>query len=401
MKGVEATEAVVLSGGGAKGAYEVGVLRALTEGASPSTCGRPLTPAIYTGASVGAYNAAFLASQSEPAVAAVQRLELIWRSRIANTAESCGNGVFRLRGAPFQLADPGCLLHPLDEVRELTRDAGAFAEYFTTRATQFLTSTATPRTRVLQSFDLSAFVSTAPLWELVGDTLDRSRLAASAMALVVVASDWRSGTARLFQKSEIVGAVGFDAVVASASIPGLFQPVVIAGTPFVDGGVVMNTPMRPAIGEGADVLHVIYLDPKVEDIPFPALPNTFDTLYRIYSIQVAAGFGHDIALADSINREIALHERLGLLVGGRLAQAALEDLGSVSRVLQRHAEGRPYRPLEIHRYRPRIDLGGGEGLLDFRAENIAALIALGYQDALDHDCGAGECLIPARLGVGR
>ena len=59
--GREPRQAVVLSGGGANGAYEVGVLLALCEGASPATDYVPLSAEIYTGTSVGAYNVAFMA----------------------------------------------------------------------------------------------------------------------------------------------------------------------------------------------------------------------------------------------------------------------------------------------------------------------------------------------------
>ena len=47
--------AVVLSGGGAFGAYEVGVMKALIDGKSPSTGYAPLTPDIFAGTSIGAY----------------------------------------------------------------------------------------------------------------------------------------------------------------------------------------------------------------------------------------------------------------------------------------------------------------------------------------------------------
>src|SRR5258708_3986551 len=56
--------ALVLSAGGANGAYEGGVVRALFEGASPGTGRLPLAPRIFTGTSVGGYNAAVLAQHA-------------------------------------------------------------------------------------------------------------------------------------------------------------------------------------------------------------------------------------------------------------------------------------------------------------------------------------------------
>jgi hypothetical protein len=60
--GVKHRQAMVLSGGGANGAYEVGVLKALLTGQSPATEFQPLDPDIFTGTSVGAFNAALLVS---------------------------------------------------------------------------------------------------------------------------------------------------------------------------------------------------------------------------------------------------------------------------------------------------------------------------------------------------
>jgi len=48
--------AVVLSGGGATGAYEVGVLKALYGGKSRVTQFKPLDPDIFSGTSIGSFN---------------------------------------------------------------------------------------------------------------------------------------------------------------------------------------------------------------------------------------------------------------------------------------------------------------------------------------------------------
>jgi len=74
--------AVALSGGGAFGAFEVGVLRALAEGKCPATRG-PLDPDAYTGTSVGAFNAAVMAARGGDALAGCARLEDLWMNRIA------------------------------------------------------------------------------------------------------------------------------------------------------------------------------------------------------------------------------------------------------------------------------------------------------------------------------
>ena len=109
----------------------------------------------------------------------------------------------------------------------------------------------------------------------------------------------------LFDGEAIADRVGFRAMLASSAIPGLFPPVDIDGDPHVDGGLLMNTPLKPAVRLGADVLHVIYLDPAVARIPLPStLPSTVDTLYRATAILMADHINADIAIAARINQLI-------------------------------------------------------------------------------------------------
>jgi len=58
--------------------------------------------------------------------------------------------------------------------------------------------------------------------------------------LFVSATDLNNGKAVYFSKGDI-----FDPVIASASIPVLFQPVKIDDISYVDGGVLDNLPVRP------------------------------------------------------------------------------------------------------------------------------------------------------------
>ncbi len=61
--------------------------------------------------------------------------------------------------------------------------------------------------------------------------------------LYVAATDLNNGKAEYFSKGELL-----CAVIASASIPVLFQPVLINDIQYVDGGVLDNLPVRPIEG---------------------------------------------------------------------------------------------------------------------------------------------------------
>src|SRR5438874_2473854 len=90
--------AVILSGGGAKGALEVGVMKALFNGKSPATGYKPLDAHIFTGTSIGAYNAAFMVSQPETdSASTVDDLEYTWLNRVARNPDRCDSGAYRIR----------------------------------------------------------------------------------------------------------------------------------------------------------------------------------------------------------------------------------------------------------------------------------------------------------------
>ena len=94
--------ALVLSGGGAYGAYEAVIIKALYAGESPATEFTPLDADVLTGTSVGSFNAAVLAMNLDSARASALRLEKLWTTDIANRGDGRGNGVYRIRSNPDQ-----------------------------------------------------------------------------------------------------------------------------------------------------------------------------------------------------------------------------------------------------------------------------------------------------------
>src|SRR6185503_21321273 len=124
------TKAVILSGGGAYGAYEVGVMKALFTGESSSTNYDYLNPGIFVGTSVGAFAAAFLVSRDiEDICASINLLESVWLEQVAESARTCGNGVYRIRADPSSYFDPDCLMaNPLTPFNYATKDSSFFAQ---------------------------------------------------------------------------------------------------------------------------------------------------------------------------------------------------------------------------------------------------------------------------------
>ncbi len=394
----ERRDGLVFSGGAAKGAYEVGVMKALFEGASPSTDRRPIAVDIYSGTSAGAYNAAFMVANGGPAVAdleVLRALERVWRERIADTPRSCGNGMYRIRGLPFQGLEAGCLLQPVEDAVSLAGDAAFFAGLFAAETARFFAvRDQTLFSRLLRSVDLGAFFSREPLRELLAETIDPRGLTAGPKKLTIVATDFLRGIPKLFSKLDVAGAVGLEAIAASTAVPGLFSPIEIDGVPYVDGGVTLNTPVLPVLSDGANVVHVVFLDPRIQEIPFPEVPSTLDTIHRLYVIMVADNFKSNLQAA----RYLALNLRQLRARSPEDEALDLRELAEVNPLVSSLLLGKkPEEPIsapEIHVYRPDSDLGGALGLLDFRLETVDGLIAQGFRDAAAHDCEKEGCVLP-------
>lgn len=381
----ESEHAFVLSGGGASGAYEIGVMKALLTEECDHVGGMKIDPGIYTGTSVGSFNAAFMASpkEDEDAPATVERLGDVWTDVIAERPENCGNGAFRIRGNALPFLRPKCLArHPARPFTDFFRDSTFLTASFARHLGQLARGGDEPWVeRLLEFPDLSAFISTEPLRNLVRDYIDLKRLRASDKKMRAIATDWIRGKPLVFTKTDMNDDDGHKMILASTAIPGVFPPIEIGDDVFVDGGVTMNTPLSPAITawredkKRADNLtvHVVYVDTEIQEIPLEKVPSTFATANRFFLIVLAYNIKTDVEYARQVNARVAAAK-----TAADRKKAAVED---------RHI-------VTVHRYRPKTDLGGVLGLLDFRRDRLERLIDQGFKDTAEHDCEKEGCVLP-------
>jgi predicted acylesterase/phospholipase RssA len=385
-----------LSGGGAYAAYEVGVMKALFTGESPATSYDFFNPGILTGTSAGAVNAAILCSYPDVDICALARyLEDVWLNGISASAERCGNGIFRYRGDLLRFLDPQCLVNsPFRLLSEMTRDGVFLAQNFYQHALHFLITSGNLENRALQFLDVGAFVTSEPVRELLPTIISLPGIRSSGRKLRIVATNWSKGIVRTFENREMTDELGFLVIQASASIPGVFMPNPIEGDLYVDGGVLMNTPLNCAIEAGATTLHVIYMDPDIQNIPLHRLESTVEVLDRVVTITAATKINEDVDTARWINEGLELIERAAR--GDDLSDQDIRAFIRVAAEIEKKTEaGTPYKKLTVHRYHPHDDLGGGAlGLLDFSRDRMAALIERGFMDTVNHDCAASHCVLP-------
>jgi NTE family protein len=194
-------KALVLSGGGSKGAYEAGVVKYLMDFE-----GRRYD--LFAGVSVGALNAAFLAQYGDVSPLSVHSQQYAAED-LVNLWKSLDNSnVFKNWFPPY--------------VSALWRPS---------------------------VFDSS------PLQKLVRSILKKP---GPNKKLRVGATGLDTGTFRVFDETYPDVAT---AVLASSAFPGMLLPVEIEGQLYTDGGVCNNTPLRQAISAGATEIDVILCSP--------------------------------------------------------------------------------------------------------------------------------------------
>lgn len=380
---------LVLAGGGARGAYEIGALSALL----PALEARGERPRVIVGTSVGALNAAFLAGTAErPVEEVLSRGLAVWEG-------------IRFEQVLEHLGSPGAL-------RRLVRYVG-----------QFL---GVPGAR------LEALLDPAPLRgtlaELVPfDAIERNVMTGALHAAGVVATSALTSRSVVFHRGGAPPARddrrGIDYVEAlleeqhvraSAAIPGAF-PAVHVDAPdlargwYVDGGTRLNTPIKPALELGAERIVVIALNalgapPAGADDPGgggqPPLagedrPDALEGAAQLVQAVLVDPLAHDVATLATVNALVG--EAPGDLVAGKrqvpYVFVAPRERDAIGRIAQRVFERHYAHLLDAWHARDLAFLGRtvagaadpahGELLsyLFFAPEFARELIALGRADA--------------------
>jgi NTE family protein len=236
--------ALVMSGGGARGAYEAGVLSYLLDDL-PRRLGHPLRFQILTGTSVGAIHACYVAATLGDAGSGARLLD-IWRSLEVS-------GVYRLRASDVV----GIPLRLLGVTR--ARTAAAPEPGIPERLAG-----------LLDTLPLERIVRESIPWPALRRHVDAGDVDALAVAATEIGSgksvvwvDNRQHTVRRWAHDPFVIARAATLTpahaLASAAIPFLFPAPRIDGSYYCDGGLRLNTPLAPALRLGADRLLIVGL----------------------------------------------------------------------------------------------------------------------------------------------
>jgi NTE family protein len=359
--------ALILTGGGARAGYQVGVLKAIRELLrEPQRNPFP----ILCGTSAGALNAASLAAAAEDFGAGVDGLLKVWENFSARQV---------YRADPLSMGISG-------------------ARWVSTLALGWLTRHS-PR----------SLLDNTPLRRLLEESLDLARIgraieSGALHSLSITCSGYSSGQSVSFfqgradiepwRRSQRIGApteISVDHLMASSAIPFVFPAVHLNREWFGDGSMRQVAPVSPAIHLGAEKILVVGAGQMAHESERPrgtAYPSLAQIAGHALSSIFLDSMSVDLERMNRINRTLSLiPEPVRQENGMTLRPIEVLTIAPSQRLDQlaaRHARSLPWAVRAMLRGIGAMNPNGGAltSYMLFEQPYTRALIDLGYADTL-------------------
>lgn len=359
---------VVLTGGGARGAYQVGVFKAISDLLPDLHYPFP----IICGSSAGAINAVGLGCSGDIFRHSVERLEALWSG--LETAH-----VYR------------------SDYWGMAKRMGHFLKAFMGGEDNEIPAS------MLDNSPLRDFLTTAMDLKRLKYNIDHSDI----RAVCVTACGYKSGQSVSFFQAEhgvegwhlgqrvgIRTELSVDHLMASSAIPTIFPPVKIHREYFGDGVVRNMAPLSPAIHLGADRILVIGVSAnrvctmtRRPAVDFPKLPQIMEHLLNGAFIDV---------VENDIDKALLVNQLLNLIPESTLEEnninmrpidmLVISPSEPIDEIAARHVSTLP-KPVRQFLGQNKPNPEGGASMasyLLFEGPFLKDLVALGYRDAQAH-----------------
>jgi len=356
---------LVLPGGGARAAYQVGVLRAINE-----IMGDRNPFAIISGTSAGAINASLLASRSESLKEAVEVLSNVW-----------GN----FKTEKVYRTDTTMMLKSILKWLLTISSLGVLAKY-----PESLLDNSPLRELLLETINIEA----------IKNNIDQGNLNAFA---ITAASYSSKNSVTFFQSQQndlnwerflrvgVETDIGIDHLMASIALPLIFPAVKINNEYFGDGAMRQATPLSPAIRLGAEKLLIITTDLKspvnqlTDNQIYPSIGEVggymLDALFT-------GGLLSDLERLDRINQIIENSESNPVQTSTKkmkyLEYCVISPSKDIKKVAKEHYKDAPY---SINLLMKGLGLKNRDNsellsFLLFESSFTSSLIELGFEDGM-------------------
>ena len=356
---------LVLPGGGARAAYQVGVLKAISELIPDNN---PFS--IISGTSAGAINASLLASRSQSLKEAVEVLSGVWCNFKTNK-------VYR--------TETTVMLKSIFQWLLTVSSGGVLAK------------------------NPKSLLDNSPLRQLLEDTINLEGIKnninkGNLDAFAITAASYSSKKSVTFFQSEqddidwerflrvgVKTDILIDHLMASIALPLIFPAVKINNEYFGDGAMRQATPLSPAIRLGAEKLLIITTDPKS--------PNNQLTDNQIYpSIGEVGGYMLDALFTGGLLSDLERLDRINQIIensGSNIVQTSTKKMNhieylvispsrDIKQIAKDHFSNVPYSIKLLMKGLGLKNRNESELLsfLLFESSFTSSLIELGYEDGM-------------------